>query len=280
MANKKKINMIYLKTIFSSAHEVPYLKLNLRESWNQVDAFIICEYNFTHTGEPRPLIFKNFETQFTPEERKKIIYIGADLTPYIKSALHNSSLAHENERLMRGYFVKEINLANSDIVFSVDADEILFAHQYQPILERFGIFTRAQKLQLHQFFYKINYLWENNIFIAPTAACASYYKHRYPGQWRYDGRLYPHIAGVHFSWCLSVDDMIKKLHRYAHQSDYAPLANADVLEDAIKNKKYPFDPKVDFKIKVLNPDIDKQYYPAAMYAIMDRFKDFIEPSQI
>lgn len=267
--------MIYLKIIFSSPAEIKFLKLNFRESYNYVDKFIVCEFNRTHMGAKRNLIFKRYKNDFTENEKNKIIYIGADISKEIVMA-NNSNQAHKNEQLIRGYFIKKINLNNNDIIVSVDADEIIFSGEYKNILNCLGFFTKAIKLELYQFFYKINYLWEYKKFIAPTVCYVKYYKNKFPSQWRYDGKLYKKNVGCHFSWCLKVEDMIKKLNIYSHHYDYGQFAKKEILENAIKNKKYPFDPKIDFNIKVLNIYKNKEYYPKSIYSILDEFEDLID----
>lgn len=268
--------MIYLKTIFSAPNEIKFLKLNLQESFPYIDKFIVCEYNRTHVGSPRELIFNNFINEFSEAERQKILYIGADISAYTASSKNNSRLTHANERLIRGYFASQMSLADADIIFSVDADEIIFGSSYEQILHSLSFWTPALKLRLHQFYYRINYLWEDNVFIAPTVCYAKYYKRKYPGQWRYDGRLYPEVAGCHFSWCLTVDEMIDKLGRYSHQPEYHQFANRAVLEVAVKDRTYPFDPSVPFHIRVLDIDIDRKYYPPTLYNNLGDFTHLIE----
>jgi len=273
--------MIYLKTIFSAPNEIKYLKLNLREASNYIDKMIICEFNRTHTGQPRNLIFKNYLNNFSEQEKSKIIYIGADLSDQTKLAINDSKTAHKNERLMRGYFVKEVPLQNNDIIFSVDADEIIYKQFYNPIIKalqnaKWPWQTKSWLLPLQQFFYKINYLWENLIIdYGPVACRAEYFLKKYPAQWRGKGKKFKSLVGAHFSWCLTTEEMITKLHSYAHNQDYGHLANKDILEDAIKNKTYPFDPSVNFKIKILDLKIDKKYFPASLYNMLDDFKNLI-----
>jgi len=268
--------MIYLKTIFSAPNEIKYLKLNLKESFLHIDKFVVCEFNRTHIGSKREFIFENYWDEFTLEEKAKIIYIKGDVSGLTKFSVSDSNIIHEvNERLMRGYFASQINLNLTDIIFSVDADEIIFEQEYSKIISQLRWWRPAIKLSLYQFFYKINYLWENNKFIAPTVCFAYYYKWRYPAHWRYQGFLYKEYAGCHFSWCLSIEEMIAKLNIYGHHQDYGHLADKDVLEDAVNNKKYPFDPKIDFKIKVLNLENDKKYFPKSIYGMLNNFKDLI-----
>ena len=267
--------MIYLKTIFTCPNEVKYLKLNLKESFNYIDKFIICEFNRTHIGSEKELIFEQYLQEFTQEEQKKIIYIGADISHLAIYEPDNNEIIHNNERLMRGYFVKQLDLNGNDVVFSVDADEIIFGQYYEKVLKKIGFFTKAILLPLHQFFYRINYLWDNNTFIAPTVSKVSYYKNVYPAQWRYDGKLFSEKAGCHFSWCLTIDEMIAKLGMYSHHKDYRHLAKKEVLEDAVKNKTYPFDRKVDFHIKVIDFYRDKEFFPVSIYTMLDEFKYLI-----
>ena len=267
--------MVYLKTIFSAPNEIKFIKLSLSEAAGHIDRFIVCEFNRTHTGEARELIFKNYLDQFTKAEQEKIVYIGADIAKETVSAQDNSRLAHRNEKLMRGYFARQTKLRPWDIVFSVDADEVIYGENYEAIKAQLKPWRPALKLRLHQFFYRLNYLWENNDFIAPTACYAWYYLWRYPGQWRYAGRLYKPIAGAHFSWCLSTEEMIAKLKMYAHRQEYGHLAEPAILEKAVSDKSYPFDPRTDFRIKVLDLEKDKQYFPPALYSNLEFFPHLI-----
>ena len=273
--------MIYLKTIFSALNEIKYIKLNLKEAFDHIDKFIICEFNRTHIGTERELIFEKYFSEFSKKEKEKIIYIGADLSREAKLAksAEDSGICHNNERLIRGYFVKHINLKDEDIVFSVDADEIIYSRSYGEIIKKLNKihwpFIKVIKLPMNQFFYKINYLWENLIFTHSIACKATAFNKRYPSQWRDKGKNYPEIVGCHFSWCLSIEEMIQKLKMYAHHYDYGHFAKKEILEDAIKNKKYPFDPKRDFKIKVLDIYKDREYYPQSIYGILDEFNELI-----
>ncbi|MFA5886397.1 MAG: hypothetical protein WC863_01310 [Patescibacteria group bacterium] len=267
--------MIYLKTIFSAAAEIKYLKLNIREAFPYIDKFIICEFNRTHTGATRELIFNNYYSEFSASEQAKIIYLGVEAASFIKPAQDNRQQAHKNEKIMRGYFASQIKLANNDIIFSVDADEIIFGQKYPQLIAQLKFWRPAIQLPLYQFYYRLNYLWANNKFIAPTVCRAWYYKFRYPGQWRYAGWIYPEITGCHFSWCLTIPEMLAKIKGYAHQQDYQSLAQTEILTAAVESKTYPFDPQVDFQIKVLDLNKDKSYFPPTLYEILDDFKSLI-----
>jgi len=265
---------VYLKMYIYSPHEVKFVRLNVREASCHVDKVIVCEFSHTHVGSERKFIFGKYLDTFSKEEREKILYLPCDISDQVTHA-ENSDEVHRIERLMRGYFASQINLHDRDIVISVDADEIIFSHCYNDILSHIGYFNKALKLQLYQFFYRVNYLWENETFIAPTACRAGFYKGQYPAQWRYDGELLPRYVGCHFSWCMSVDEMLEKMKVYSHHYDYRYLAKREILEEAIKHKTYPFAPERDFRIRVLDVHEDKQYYPESIYTMLDDFAHLI-----
>ena len=271
------MNKVYLKIIFSTENELKFIRLNLKESFDYIDKLIITECNRTHTGEEKELIFENYPDYFTKEEKDKIIYVGSDISKYTKNSKTNSDILHNiNERTIRGYFAKEIDLDGSDIIFSVDADEILFKKTYEDIIPKFNKFSfakrkRAYLFNLYQFFYKMNYLWLNKEFKASSVCRFDYYKQETFNDWRYIGKLYKNTAGCHFSWQLTIDEMIWKLKNYGHSDLYGHLAKKSILEKAIENKTYPFDPKVEFDIKGLDILKDKKYYPRSIYSMLNEF---------
>jgi hypothetical protein len=74
---------------------------------------------------------------------------------------------------------------------------------------------------------------------------------------------------------MGVDEMLRKMLAYSHHYDYRHLAKREVLEEAIKQKTYPFDPGRDFRIRVLSIHRDKQFYPQSLYAMLDDFTSLI-----
>lgn len=251
--------MIYLKTIFSSDAEYPFLILNLLESYQHIDYMLICEANKTHTGESRSFGF-DIEKMPAPY-RDKVKYIALDVAENTILSPQNEGICHSvNEKYIRGSFVKYVDLHDQDIVVSVDADEVIYGHLYPHLLSEVKV-KGALQLQLHQFFYKMNYLWKNNHFIAPSVIMASRYKNNFPMDWRYDGDLYPHIAGCHFSWCMPIGDLLIKMRNYAHAPAVREFATRDILENAITNKIYPFDLGRKFIIEELEYAIHSGYYP-------------------
>jgi len=248
--------MIYLKTYFYTEHEIKFLKLNLLEAFNHIDKFIICEFNRTHTGEEREFIFDNYKHLFTEEELNKIIYLPCDISNETVYAKDDEDTIHRvNEPVMRGYFVKQVNLNDDDIIISVDADEIIYEHMYPSIIDRVNS-SGTTLLKFHQFYYKMNYHWVDNDFVAPTAIKYGDFKHQYPCQLRYMGNLMNEYVGCHFSWCMTPSEMVYKLQTYSHPQ-YRFCADIDLLTNAIENKLYPFDSSVKFTINELSFDDEK-----------------------
>jgi len=254
--------MIYLKTIFSNPSEYPFLILNLLESYDNIDYMLITEANRTHTGAEREYIF---DINHLPlEKRDKVKYIKIDISNESVFSPENEAQCHSvNEKHIRGSFTRYTELHDEDIIFSVDADEVIYSGMYSRLISAVESQTIV-KLKLHQFFYKINYLWKNNIFIAPTAAKYHAYRNSYPAHWRYDGNLYPEIVGCHFSWCMPIRDLLVKMKNYAHAPAVSHLATREILEKAIITKTYPFDPNREFIIKELDYSKDSHYYPPSL----------------
>ncbi len=245
--------MIYLKTYFYVDHELQFLAANLSEAYDHIDGFIICEFNRTHTGRARHLIGYEYLKERLPADKlDKVMYIPCDMSSLAVEAYNNEDAIHDvNEPIMRSAFMKLMQLRDEDIIVSVDADEIIYGDMYPKIVdavERDGLC----QLNLHQFFYKKNYLWKDKDFIAPTAIKYKYIKNTWPCSIRYEGPVFPEKAGCHFSWCMSPDEMVYKLHTYSHPR-YRHLADVNILKNVIENKEYPFDPSIEFEIVELDP---------------------------
>lgn len=253
------MSKIYLKTYFYVPHEIKFLKLNLIESYPHIDKFIICEFNRAHTGRPTKhgYIFEDHIDEFPEELRDKILYLKCDISKEVVDAYNDESAIHRvNEPLMRGYFVSQMDLDDEDIIISVDADEIVYGDKYPEIIEKVKEHDLVQ-LNFHQMFWKMNWLWKDYNWEAVNASKYKVYKNEYPAQFRYDGHRglsWSDVkCGVHFSWCLpTTDDMIYKLHTYSHPSQ-RHAAKKEILEDAVKNQKFPFDPR-EFEIEELEWD--------------------------
>lgn len=253
--------MKYLKTYFYVEHEIKFLIMNLIEAYDHIDKFIICEFNRTHTGRPCDYIGQDHIDKFPKELMDKVIYLPLDISRVAVEAYENEDAIHAiNEPIMRSAFMKALEFEDEDIVVSVDADEIIYRDAYPYIFEEVAS-KQCVRLNLHQFFYKTNYLWEDKDFVSPIAAKYKVFKDHFPCNWRDVGPVTSKKVGCHFSWCMTPEQMVYKLHTYSHPK-YRFCANKELMENAIENKIYPFDENVDFKIKEL--DYDDERIPQSM----------------
>tara|TARA_Y100001963_G_C6701458_1_gene409706 strand:- start:203 stop:985 length:783 start_codon:yes stop_codon:yes gene_type:complete len=245
--------MRYLKTYFYVEHEIKFLIMNLIEAYEHIDKFIICEFNRTHTGRPCEYIWQNHVDEFPAELMDKVIYLPMDISEAAVEAYNNEDAIHAiNEPVMRSAFMKALQFQDDDIIVSVDADEIIYRDAYPYIFEE-AEKKRCVRLNLNQFFYKLTYLWEDKDFVSPIAAKYEVFKNSFPCNWRDVGPVTEKKVGCHFSWCMTPEQMVYKLHTYSHPK-YRFCAEKGLMEDAIANKIYPFDEGVDFRIKEVELD--------------------------
>jgi len=267
--------MIYLKTYCYAPHEIDFINLNLKEAYDYIDGFIVCEYNRTHTGHEREngMFEKNIH-RIDDDKLDKILYFPCDISSSIVFADDDEDTIHKiNEPLMRGYFVKLMHFEPNDIIISVDADEIIYGEMIPKIVNFVRSGNPCTLLNLHQFFYGINYFWEGKEFKAPIAARFDYYRH-FPAQWRYDGVKFPETAGCHFSWVMDIEEMMYKSQVYSHPK-YRPWATKEAFTRAIREKDlfHPDHRKMNIKTLPFSPEID--LYPRKIFENSEIWQKYI-----
>jgi len=245
--------MVYLRTYFYTPFEIKWLKLNLLEAYDHIDKFIICEYNRYHTGRPREFIFHNYWEEFPAQYRDKIIYLKCYVQDEVVDAYNDEEAIQKiNVPVFRSHFMRCLEFSDDDIIIAVDADEVIYGDAYDYILHELSTNQASDpenivRLRLHQLFYKPTYLWNNLDFSAPVATYYRTFKDKYPCHWRNMGQITEKRVGCHFSWCMTPEEMVHKLYTYGHPR-YRFCANRTLLEQAIQQKQYPFDPNRDFQI--------------------------------
>ncbi len=237
------------------------------------DAVIVYEANRTHTGEPREFLFPACSSQLPPEILERIIYVQDDVSMVTTESFEAGPM-HENERLFRARFAEYVDLRPDDIVLALDADEVVRREVYPMLLARLAK-VAVWRLPLHQFFYRMNYLWSDETFLGPIACVASHYLGQPSPAWRNEGRIFPVMCGAHFSWQLTIEQMVHKLQTYAHRDLYGHLAQHDVLEAAVREKRYPFEPDRAFNIRELDPQADAAYYPESFFEYIGDFRHLL-----
>ncbi len=237
-------------------HEVDLVIANLEECHQHIDKMIVCEFDVYHTGEKRDFQFQSLKSLVPGHLRAKIDYHACHVYDFTERAYDDEDTIHRiNEPVMRSYFTKLYTFSDDDIIISVDADEILYGEKLPYVLERVDS-NGTVALKMRQFFYRPTYLWKNKIFRSGSATKYGGIPVKFPFNWRDMGVLTDDFVGCHFSWCMDTDAMIHKLHTYGHPR-YRFCADKTVLDAAIRNREYPFDPTVPFDIEDLSIDDER-----------------------
>jgi len=255
--------MLYLKCYCYSQHELPFVIANLKEGYNYIDKLVLYEYNYTHTGVKKDYQMEKVLHLIPSELRKKLDYKKIDISNYIIPAYNNEpgnpKIHNNNEPVQRSWFFndKDYNLKDEDIIIDHDIDEIIYKDSYPLLIQELNNKKRPLSIKLNQFFFKHNYLWADCNFSSPTIYKYSMVrrnkrkiKNLRIQNLRDLSQKTNKIYGCHMSWVMPVDFMINKLHSYSHP-EYRKFANLDLLEKAIKEKKYIFNSGVNFNINEL-----------------------------
>lgn len=252
---------LVLKTMVSHPSEVPYLWMMFEESADFVDQIIVTEFDRTHSGLPREFIFGDFADSFSRVFPQMIYLQGRNLPGVIEKA-QTPDEHHHNETLMRGWFARQLRFRGSDVIFSTDADEVLYSSTYRWVKDHFTFRSTGVRFRLHQFFYRPNFLWLGKEFVAPVALRYRRYNREYPTNWRYQGSKLSGFWGVHFSWCIPLEEMVKKVKNYSHASEHGHLDDRELFRKARIEGTFPFDDR-DFKLAEI--DIDNKIIPKSFH---------------
>ena len=278
------------------------LRLNFLNDY--VDQFIIVESSYTHSGEPRKLLFDiNKYLKF----KQKINYIvlkdlPSDLFSIKKEDSENTKNskyilnAAKRENLQRNIILKGLSSASlNDLIIISDVDEI-------PNLENNNIKEIKNKIILFKqkfFYYKFNlkldgFPWHG------SKACKK--KHlispqwlrnikdkKYPF-WRIDTLLskkkYQNIkvidnGGWHFSNIKTPAEIEKKMKTYLHHREYDlnPLG-INKIKEIIENKMSVYNLNVDktknkFDLREKLTVSELNELPSYIYRNIENFKDWM-----
>jgi beta-1,4-mannosyl-glycoprotein beta-1,4-N-acetylglucosaminyltransferase len=278
------------------------LRLNLLNKY--VDEFVIVESLYTHSGEPRKLLFDiNKYTKF----KNKINYIiledlPVDLYVLNKEDDENSKNskyilnAVKRENLQRNTILKGLKSSSTeDLIIISDVDEI-------PNLENNNIKDIKNKIILFKqnfFYYKFN-LKINNFFWYGSKACKK--KNLISPQWlrNVKDKIYPfwrmdtllsnkkyqdikivNNGGWHFSNIKTPADIEKKMKTYLHHREYDlnPMGLKRIIE-IIEEKKPIYNLKTDMRSnkfdlseKLIVADVSE--LPYYIQVNIDKYKNWL-----
>lgn len=268
---------VYLRVIVSSEAEFPWLLLQLREmpSWVRMRVY---EPDATNVGDAKEIVFADFVQSLSSEDKSRIDYRVLPVLDQMDLSGTDEAI-EANEQVVRHGFIDLFHFEPWDIVICVDADEIIYRESYLRIILFVMLFGEVQ-LGLRQFMFRANYLWRDYIFYAPTATFVRNYWNKPRSHWRYKGRKLSRPVGGHFSFVLTVDQMMEKLSRYRHALENARFRDEKLLSDAIRDKVYIFEPDREIDFLELSGPLEQAppgVYPKSFYSIYglirERFSD-------
>jgi beta-1,4-mannosyl-glycoprotein beta-1,4-N-acetylglucosaminyltransferase len=105
-------------------NEIDLLILRIEELWEQIDYFVVVEANETFSGQPKPLFFREYQSQFQPYS-EKLIYRSVTDLPALQTQTEQARFAREAaQRNAITAAIDTLPLAPKDIVIVSDVDEI------------------------------------------------------------------------------------------------------------------------------------------------------------
>ena len=245
------------------------LRLNILDKY--VDKFVITEATYTHSGNPKKLIFDiNKFSKF----KDKIIYIVVDKAPpdlfEINERNNNNQDIRGQKLILNGYkrdnYQRQMaqqalnNIEPDDWIIINDIDEI-------PNLKNVDMRTIKNKLLIFKqqiFYYKFNLLYSSIPWFGSRACKKKYFlspqwlrdiKTKIYPLWRFDiifsKKKYNDIfcineGGWHFTNIKSPEDIEKKLLNYTHHDEFEKSGlNLEDLRKKVEEKKIIYDHNID-----------------------------------
>ena len=218
----KDLIMKLLKTNFYSSNEIPFLLLNLQECYDHVDKFIAYEFNYTKSGLKKNFVDLSSRWELFEPYQDKFVYHKIDLDDDLVFIKNENGVGEDiqktiNEPYSRNYFTNLIEMKDDDFVFSVDADEIIYSHEYDRIIKTINEKDCPVKLRMHFFWKEMNFLTTKN-WQSPCACKFSHLKNKTQmcsfgetkySQWRDEGIETSFYSGCHFSNCYENEEQFE-----------------------------------------------------------------------
>ncbi len=175
--------------------------------YDVVDAFVILESNYTFTGKPKDLVFKENQNRFA-FAKDKIVYQAVELAP-LPPGEDPFKLEADHRRAMNSLLSKA-GVVDDDWILMMDVDEIPSWHTVKLFKTCSGIPSPIH-LQLRNYMYSFEFLLDMNSWRAKAVRAPYFYGH---------GRVSDNMfadAGWHCSWCFKrLIDFRFKMEGYSH----------------------------------------------------------------
>ena len=233
---------------FMFFNEFDLLSVRLAEHNPFVDYFILVQADRTHSGTEKELLFSKEDPRFQ-DYAHKIIVVNAKLDPNPKSAW-------DNESAQRQAIFSATSFHSEDIVYLSDVDEIISRKHWPYLLER----MKGELLVgvwLKMFYYFVNLeLVDHPWAMAKLLKAKVFLENEISGneiRCSPAAVITPFPCGGHFSYLMSVEQIIEKIKAYGHQENNtkefteprkiqsALLKREDIFGRNLKFKRVPID---------------------------------------
>lgn len=265
---------------FPFFNELDLLDIRFAELDSVVDRWVITECTKTHSGQDKPLYFKDNLDRYA-KYLHKITHIVVDDLPPVPENEADRSWAierHQRDAIMRGL----TSCKDNDIILIGDADEIPKASAIQKYLDMPE--KNLSCISLRPCYYYMNcesdIPW-NWLRILPY----SIMKDMTPCGVRYvpnydlvngvitgtdsGSRLSIEYAGWHYSFLGGIDKWIEKIENTAHQEYNKPeFKNPDTIRQLVEQGKDILFRDIKYNFK---PAVPSDYYPNYVNENWDRF---------
>lgn len=237
---------------FQFFNELDILKIKIEELYNVVDYFVVSESTKTHSGNSKPLYFKENQHLFM-KYMNKIIYQKVTDTPddysnldsipsreYGYNVAINKIKAHTHYpknvlSYCRDSFEKEIlirplmHCSDDDIIILGDCDEIPKASSVLHVIKDFNV-NNVYRLQHDFYWYYLNVIKSDETWFGNMIMSYKMFKDNSFCAMRDNKNGNVFNAGWHFSYQKGIDSIKHKIESWGEQS-----LNQDWVKNSIKN---------------------------------------------
>jgi beta-1,4-mannosyl-glycoprotein beta-1,4-N-acetylglucosaminyltransferase len=261
---------------FTFFNELDLLELRLKLLDKYVDYFVIAESNLTHSGQPKPYLFREARYRFKPWEHQ-IIYIPVQqstegLLFEEQKSYNPQSAAWKLEYGQRNALLEAASyMEDTDMALLGDLDEIpsvaalnKAAQTGKPV---------AFSLLFHYYFLNCQNSGDYRWWKGCIAATAKQFKEITPQGLRDKRDIYPSLpdAGWHFSFLGGAKKIRQKLLAFAHtEFSKEEYTSEQHIEEAVSRGK-----DILKREGIMFTYVPLSYYPAALQKVMKQYPGFL-----
>jgi beta-1,4-mannosyl-glycoprotein beta-1,4-N-acetylglucosaminyltransferase len=217
---------------FTFYNELDMLEIRLSELYDVVDFFVLVEATETHQGASKPLHFDQNKTRFK-KYSDKIVHVVCD-------TLDKYSGSWEKENAQRNAILKgllQLNLANHDVVFVCDVDEMTdrkAIHSIAKSLATKGCAKGAYALPQDFYYYNPEMLVNEEWTLARAATYDTVLERSPQGLRMASFDKWPEKAGWHLSYFGGPEFIQNKIKNFAHaEFNHEGVTDIDAIKERL-----------------------------------------------